>query len=63
MTLSDEPIKAREEILNIFDADTSEEAIQRLAILVEKRHTLPTNLIGIYIRKKSELRVSYWNIL
>jgi len=39
--LSDEAIKAKEEILNIFNADTSDEAIRRLAILVEKRHTLP----------------------
>ena len=41
MKLSDEAINAREEILNIFNADTSEEAIRRLAVLVEKRHTLP----------------------
>ena len=41
MKLSDEAIQAREEILNIFNADTSEEAIRRLAILTEKRHTLP----------------------
>jgi len=38
MKLSDEAIQAREEILNIFNADTSEEAIQRLAILVEKTY-------------------------
>jgi hypothetical protein len=41
MKLSDEAIKAREEILNVFNADTSDEAIRRLAILTEKRHTLP----------------------
>jgi len=41
MKLSDEAIRAKEEILNIFNADTSEEAIRRLAVLVEKRHTLP----------------------
>jgi len=41
MKLSDEVLKAKEEILNIFNAETSEEAIRRLAILVEKRHTLP----------------------
>jgi hypothetical protein len=41
MKLSDEAVKAREEILNIFNADTSNEAIRRLAILIEKRHTLP----------------------
>jgi hypothetical protein len=39
--LSDEAIKTKEEILNIFNADISDEAIRRLAILVEKRHTLP----------------------
>jgi len=41
MKLSDEAIRAREEILNIFNADTSEEAIKRLAVLLEKKHTLP----------------------
>jgi hypothetical protein len=41
MKLSEEAIQAKEEILNIFNADTSEEAIRRLAILTEKRHTLP----------------------
>ena len=41
MKLSDEAINAREEILNVFNVDTSEEAIRKLAILVEKRHTLP----------------------
>ncbi len=39
--LSDEAIQAREEILNVFTADTSDEAIRRLTILVEKSHTLP----------------------
>ncbi len=41
MKLTDEVLKAREEILNVFNADTSDEAIRRLAILVEKRYTLP----------------------
>jgi len=41
MKLSDEAVKIREEILDIFNAETSDEAIRRLAILVEKRHTLP----------------------
>ncbi len=39
--LSDEALKAREEILSVFNAENSEEAIRRLAILVEKKHTLP----------------------
>jgi transposase-like protein len=39
--LSDEALKAREEILDVFNAENSEEAIRRLAILVEKRQTLP----------------------
>ncbi len=41
LKLAEEVIKAREEILNIFNAETSDEAIRRLAILVEKKHTLP----------------------
>ena len=48
--LSDEAIKAKEEILNIFNADTSDEAIRRLAILVEKRHTLPPSAQGVVNR-------------
>ncbi|MDP2755501.1 MAG: transposase [Nitrospirota bacterium] len=39
--LSDEALKAREEILSVFNAENSEETIRRLVILVEKRHTLP----------------------
>lgn len=39
--LSDEALKAREEILSVFNAENSEEAIRRLAILVEEKHTLP----------------------
>ena len=50
MKLSDDAILAREEILNIFNADTSEEAIRRLAILVEKRHTLPRMAQGVLNR-------------
>ena len=41
MKLSGEAVKVRKEILDIFNAETSDEAIRRLAILVEKRHTLP----------------------
>jgi len=37
MKLSDEALEAKEEILNIFNAETSEEAIRRLAVLVEKK--------------------------
>ena len=33
MKLSDEAIKAREEILNVFNANTSDEAIRRLALI------------------------------
>lgn len=55
MKLSDEAIQAREEILNIFNADTSEEAIQRLAILVEKRHTLPWMAQGVVNRLVSKI--------
>ncbi len=55
MKLSDEAIQAREEILNIFNADTSEEAIQRLAILVEKRHTLPCMAQGVVNRLVSKI--------
>ncbi len=39
--LSDEALKAREEILDVFNSENSEDAIRKLAILVEKRHTLP----------------------
>ncbi len=53
--LSDEAIQTREEILNIFNADTSEEAIQRLAILVEKRHTLPWMAQGVVNRLVSKI--------
>ena len=53
--LSDEAIKAREEILNIFNAETSEEAIRRLAILVEKRHTLPWMAQGVVNRLVSKI--------
>jgi len=53
--LSDEAIKAREEILNIFNAQTSEEAIRRLAILVEKRHTLPWMAQGVVNRLVSKI--------
>ncbi|MBE0522348.1 MAG: transposase [Candidatus Methanoperedenaceae archaeon] len=55
MTLSDEAINAREEILNIFNADTSEEAIRRLAILIEKRHTLPPMAQDIVNRLASKI--------
>jgi hypothetical protein len=55
MKLSDEAIKAREEILNIFNAETSEEAIRRLAILVEKRHTLPWMAQGVVNRLVSKI--------
>ncbi|RZB31414.1 MAG: hypothetical protein AEth_00744 [Candidatus Argoarchaeum ethanivorans] len=41
MKLSGEAVKVRKEILDVFNAETSDEAIRRLAILVEKRHTLP----------------------
>lgn len=53
--LSDEAIKAKEEILNIFNADTSDEAIRRLAILVEKRHTLPSSAQGVVNRLVSKI--------
>jgi len=53
--LSDEAIKAKEEILNIFNADTSDEAIRRLAILVEKRHTLPPSAQGVVNRLVSKI--------
>jgi hypothetical protein len=53
--LSDEAIKAREEILNIFNAETSEEAIRRLAILVEKRHTLPQMAQSVVNRLVSKI--------
>jgi len=53
--LSDEAIKAKEEILNIFNAETSEEAIRRLAILVEKRHTLPWMAQGVVNRLVSKI--------
>jgi hypothetical protein len=53
--LSDEAIKAREEILNIFNAETSDEAIRRLAILVEKRHTLPWMAQGVVNRLVSKI--------
>jgi hypothetical protein len=55
MKLSDEAIKAKEEILNIFNAETSEEAIRRLAILVEKRHTLPQNAQSVVNRLVSKI--------
>ena len=55
MTLSDEAIKVKEEILNIFNADTSEEAIRRLAILVENRHTLPWMAQGVVNRLVSKI--------
>lgn len=55
MKLSDDAILAREEILNIFNADTSEEAIRRLAILVEKRHTLPWMAQGVVNRLVSKI--------
>jgi len=55
MKLSDEAIQAREEILNIFNADTSEEAIKRLAILVEKRPTLPWMAQGVVNRLMSKI--------
>jgi len=53
--LLDEAIKAREEILNIFNAKTSDEAIRRLAILVEKRHTLPWMAQGVVNRLVSKI--------
>jgi len=53
--LSDEAIKAREEILNIFNAETSEEAIRRLAILIEKRHTLSWMAQGVVNRLVSKI--------
>jgi hypothetical protein len=55
MKLSDEALKAKEEILNIFNAETSEEAIRRLAILVEKRHTLPLMAQGVVNRLVSKI--------
>ena len=41
--------------LNIFNADTSEEAIKRLAILVEKRQTLPWMAQGVVNRLVSKI--------
>lgn len=55
MTLSDEAIKSREDILNIFNANTSEEAIQKLAILIEKRHTLPPMAQDVVTRLTSKI--------
>ncbi len=55
MKLSDEAIKAREEILNLFNADTSDEAIRRLAILIEKRHTLPPMAQDVVDRLASKI--------
>jgi hypothetical protein len=55
MKLSDEALKAKEEILNIFNAETSDEAIRRLAILVEKRHTLPQNAQSVVNRLVSKI--------
>jgi hypothetical protein len=55
MRLSDEALEAREEILNIFNAETSEEAIRRLAILVEKRNTLPWMAQGVVNRLVSKI--------
>ena len=55
MKLSDDAIKAKEEILNIFNAETSEEAIRRLAILVEKRHSLPWMAQGVVNRLVSKI--------
>ncbi len=55
MKLSDEAIMAKEEILNIFNAETSDEAIRRLAILVEKRHTLPTMAQDVVNRLESKI--------
>ncbi len=55
MKLSDEAIKAREEILNIFNAETSDEAIRRLALLVEKRHTLPPMAQDVVNRLASKI--------
>jgi len=48
-------IKAKEEILNIFNAKTSDEAIRRLAILVERRHTLPWMAQGVVNRLVSKI--------
>jgi predicted small metal-binding protein len=53
--LSDEAIQAREEILNVFNADTSDEAIRRLAILIEKRHTLPPMAQNVVNRLASKI--------
>ncbi len=55
MKLSDEAIQAREEILNVFNADTSDEAIRRLAILIEKRHTLPPMAQDVVNRLASKI--------
>lgn len=55
MKLSDVAIQAREEILNVFNADTSDEAIRRLAILIEKRHTLPPVAQGVVNRLASQI--------
>jgi hypothetical protein len=50
-------IKAREEILNIFNAETSEEAIRRLAILVDKRHALPPMAQNVVKRLERNRRI------
>jgi transposase-like protein len=55
MKLSDEAIKAREEILSIFNAKTSEEAIRKLAILVEKRYTMPSTAKNVVNRLVSKI--------
>jgi transposase-like protein/predicted small metal-binding protein len=55
MKLSDEAINAKEEILNVFNANTSEEAIRRLAVLVEKRHTLPPMAQDVVNRLASKI--------
>ncbi len=53
--LSDEALKAKEEILNIFNSDASDEAIRRLAILMEKRHTLPPMAQDVVNRLASKI--------
>jgi len=45
--------------LNIFNADTSEEALRRLAILVKKRHTLPWMAQDVVNRLVSKIEGSF----